>query len=55
MPFIIEDRKKQYYYRGLKEYTNEPGFLVDTCYDGQDTFRALVQRFDIDVSALDEK
>lgn len=55
MPFIIEDRKKQYYYRGLAEYTNEPGFLVDTCYDGQDTFRALVQRFDIDVSALDEK
>lgn len=54
VPFIIEDQKKHYYYRGLKEYNNEPGFLVDTCYDGQDTFRALVQLFDIDISFLDE-
>lgn len=54
MPFIIEDQKKYYYYRGLKEYKKEPGFLVDTCYDGQNTFRNLVQFFDIDISALDK-
>lgn len=54
MPFIIEDQKKHYYYRALKEYNNEPGFLVDTCYDGQDTFRALVQLLGIDISSLDE-
>ena len=45
VPFIIEDRKKYYYYRGLKEYSNERGFLVETCYDGQDTFRALLKLF----------
>lgn len=45
MPFIIEDRKKYCYYRGLNEYPHEPGFLLDTCRDGQDTFRALVDYF----------
>ena len=45
VPFIIEDRKKYCYYRGLKEYSNERGFLVETCYDGQDTLRALLKLF----------
>lgn len=45
MPFIIEYRKKYFYYRGLNEYPHEPGFLLDTCRDGQDTFRALVDYF----------
>ena len=54
IPFIIEDRKKQYYYRGLKEYAHEPGFLIDTCYDGQDIFRALLQLFGIAVTVPEE-
>lgn len=54
VPFIIEDQKKHYYYRGLKEYNNEPGFLIDTCYDAQDTFRVLIRLFGIDISSLDE-
>ncbi|RIY24484.1 cell filamentation protein Fic, partial [Bifidobacteriaceae bacterium NR021] len=45
VPFIIEDRKKYYYYRGLKEYSSERGFLVETCYDGQDMLRALLNLF----------
>lgn len=48
VPFIIEDRKKYYYYRGLKEYETQPGFLLDTCLDGQDTFRALLELFEIE-------
>ena len=47
VPFIIEDVKKYYYYRGLKEYEREPGYLMDTCYDGQDTFQALLTYFQI--------
>ncbi len=47
VPFLIEDVKKGYYYRGLKEYAREPGYLVDTCYDGQDTFRQLMEFFQI--------
>ena len=46
-PFIIEDSKKMFYYRGLKEWNREPGFLIDTCLDGQDTYKALLQYFDI--------
>ncbi len=45
IPFIIEDQKKIYYYRGLREYENERGFLVETCYDGQDTYKALINYF----------
>lgn len=48
VPFIIEDSKKMFYYRGLKEWDNEQGFLVDTCLDGQDTYKALLKYFDID-------
>ena len=47
VPFIIEDSKKHFYYRGLSEWENEPGYLIDTCLDGQDTFRRLMQMFDI--------
>ena len=47
IPFIIEDTKKNYYYRGLTEWRNEKGWLIDTCLDGQDTFARLLDMFDI--------
>ncbi|MBP5311241.1 MAG: Fic family protein, partial [Clostridia bacterium] len=31
VPFLIEDAKKAYYYRGLSEWDNEKGWLTDTC------------------------
>lgn len=46
IPFIIEDDKKMYYYRGLSEWEREKGYLTDTCLDGQDTFRKLMSMFD---------
>ena len=49
VPFIIEDAKKAYYYRGLMEWDNEKGYLTDTCLDGQDTFRRLLELFDLEV------
>ena len=49
VPFIIEDAKKAFYYRGLAEWENEKGYLIDTCLDGQDTFKRLLALFDIDV------
>ena len=49
VPFIIEDSKKMFYYRGLKEWDNERGFLIETCLDGQDTYKALVKYFEIGV------
>ena len=47
VPFIIEDKKKYFYYRGLKEFLNEPGYLIETCYDGQDTIKQLLKYFNI--------
>lgn len=47
VPFIIEDSKKMFYYRGLKEWNRERGFLIETCLDGQDAYKALLKYFDI--------
>jgi Fic family protein len=47
IPFIIEDSKKNFYYRGLSEWRNEKGWLADTCLDGQDTFIRLLDMLDI--------
>ena len=47
VPFIIEDSKKAFYYRGLAEWNSERGYLIDTCLDGQDTFKRLLDLFDV--------
>ena len=47
IPFIIEDAKKNFYYRGLSEWRNEKGWLTDTCLDGQDTFVRLLDMLEI--------
>ena len=48
VPFLIEDSKKAFYYRGLSEWDHEKGWLTDTCLDGQDTFRRLVAMFRVE-------
>ena len=45
MPFIIEESHKLFYYRGLNEYKNEKGYLVDTCLSAQDYYEQLVKYF----------
>lgn len=54
-PFIIDAEHKLFYYRGLKEYQSEPGYLIDTCLDAQDHYKALLNYFRVSVprSALD--
>ena len=47
IPFIIEDSKKGFYYRGLSEWRNEKGWLADTCLDGQDTFIRILDMLEI--------
>ena len=47
VPFIIEDSKKAYYYRGLSKWDEEKGWLIDTCLDGQDSFKQLLKLLDI--------
>ena len=47
VPFIIEDNLKMYYYRGLKEWNNEKGYLTDTCLTAQDKYKAYLDYFRI--------
>ena len=48
IPFIIDERHKLYYYRGLKEWQHEKGYLMDTCLSAQDQFKALLAYFRIE-------
>ena len=47
VPFIIEDNLKMFYYRGLKEWDNEKGYLRDTCLTAQDRYKKLLDYFEI--------
>lgn len=47
VPFIIEDKLKMFYYRGLKEWNNEKGYLTDTCLTAQDKYKAYLDYFRI--------
>lgn len=47
VPFIIDDSLKMFYYRGLKEWNNEKGYLRDTCLTGQDRYKVYLDYFRI--------
>ena len=47
VPFIIEENLKLFYYRGLKEWYNEKGYLMDTCLTAQDKYKAYLDYFRI--------
>ena len=47
VPFIIEDNLKMFYYRGLKEWSNEKGNLTNTCLTAQDKYKAYLDYFRI--------
>ena len=47
VPFIIEDDLKLFYYRGLKEWNHEKGYLTDTCLAAQDKYKAYLDYFRI--------
>ena len=45
VPFIILDKDKLFYYRGLKKYKNEKGFLTDTCLNAQDQYIKMIEYY----------
>lgn len=45
VPFIIDERHKQFYYRGLREFGSVRGYLLDTCLSAQDTYKEWVSYF----------
>ena len=47
VPFVIEDNLKLFYYRGLREWDNEKGYLTDTCLTAQDKYKVYLDYFRI--------
>lgn len=47
VPFIITDELKSYYYRGLRNWPDVPGYLMDTCLTAQDAYKAILDYFRI--------
>lgn len=47
VPFIIDETHKMFYYRGLKEFKEERGYLIDTCLSAQDRYKELLDYFEI--------
>lgn len=47
VPFIIDEELKLFYYRGLKEWMNERGYLRDTCLMAQDKFKLYLDYFKV--------
>lgn len=47
MPFFIEERNKEFYIRGIKEYQNgnDKNYLIDTCLNSQDNYEKMVNYF----------
>ena len=47
VPFIIDEALKMYYYRGLKEWNKERGYLRDTCLTAQNQYKRYLDYFKI--------
>ncbi len=47
VPILITDQYKAFYYRGLREWEQEKGHLIDTCLFGQDIMKNYLDYFKI--------
>ncbi|MDE7228289.1 MAG: Fic family protein [Treponemataceae bacterium] len=47
VPFIITDELKAFYYRGIKNWNDERGYLRDTCLSAQDAMKTTLDYFGI--------
>jgi Fic family protein len=47
IPFIIDEEHKNYYYRGLREFKDTPGYLTDTCLSAQDRYKEYLAYFQL--------
>ena len=47
IPFIVLDKDKIFYYRGLNEYllNKEKGYLIDTCLNAQDQYSKMIEKY----------
>lgn len=50
LPFIIDEKLKWYYYRGLSEWSSERGYLIETFRLAQDKYKSILDYFDINTT-----
>lgn len=48
VPFVIDDDKKLFYYRGLSRWDEERGWLMDICLSAQDAFKEWLDYFRVE-------
>lgn len=44
LPFVILDKHKDFYIKGLKEYKNNKEYLIDICLNEQKTYKDVCER-----------
>ena len=49
VPFVIDNERKMYYYRGLSDFKQTPGFLVGTMQSAQNVYEAWIKYFNEDL------
>lgn len=54
VPFVIDNDKKLFYYRGLREFATQPGYLIETCLAAQDVYKEWVGYFYPEIEVGDE-
>lgn len=47
VPFVIDEKRKMYYYQGLSKWKEEQGYLIDTCLFAQDIFKTWLDYYRI--------
>lgn len=47
VPVLISDDIKHFYYRGIREWDNQKGYMIDTCKFGQDKIKEMLSYFNI--------
>lgn len=48
VPFIITEELRYFYYRGLQNWPQTPGYLRDTCLTAQDQYKELMRYFRVE-------
>lgn len=51
VPFIITEQMRDFYYRGLQQWTHVPDYLRDTCLAAQDDYKLILDYFKIKYKA----
>lgn len=47
VPFVIDEKRKMYYYQGLSKWKEEQGYLINTCLFAQDIFKTWLDYYRI--------